>query len=228
MLVETEIFLKPGATTAIFLLGPYSISVSKLHLPIRALQRDNYSVIALGYPSAVFDTGDPKLLFKAIEQSKQYIQTSINALQKSGYSEFGFVGASLGGFVLYSSNDIPQLSWGVAIAGGDVTSAVWSFDSERYKFEAQGFTKESLAASWHKLQYPKLQNLRGRNFIMVTSRGDKTGSLEVVEECAERLRSAGARVKVIAHRKLTHRQTVIRNLARIRKLVRLARKQVSP
>ncbi len=225
MLVETREYLKPKATRAIFLLGPYGISVSKLRLPIRALLRDNYSVIALGYTLAIFDTGDPKLLFKAIEQSEKYIQDTIRTLQKKGYKEFGFVGASLGGFVLYGSlDDIPELSWGVVIAGGDITRAIWSFESERHKFEVNGFTKESLAEAWHELQHPKLKNLSGKNYIAVASKNDKTAGFKAALECIETLKAAGAQVKLISHHKLNHSQTVIRNLVRVRKLVRMARR----
>ncbi len=223
MLVETKQYLKPHTTQAIFFLCPYATPISKLHWPIRSLQRAGYSVIAIGYPESIFSTGETERLFTAVDETKEYIKDTIKDLHSQGYTEFGFVGSSLGGFVIYNClNDIPELAWGI-FGGGNITEAIWSFRAEREQFEARGLSRKDVERAWHSLQYPELGDLSTKRYILITSKGDKTASYTGAMEGFKRIKTAGPKVKIIMHRNLSHRKTVIINLLRIRGLVRKAR-----
>jgi len=225
MLIKSEIFLKSTSHRLIFFLNPYGTSIKKVRVIIKSLNRAGFSVVAYEYPLDIFKTGEPERLFQVIEENRKHIQRSIKDFQKQGYNEFGFVGSSLGAFVAYNClRDIPELQWGVMITGGSVLEAVWSFKDEREMFQSKGYTKESLAAAWHNLQYADLGDLHGKHYIGITSQADKTTPYKYAIEAFSRMQTAGAKIDLIVQRRLDHRSTVIRNLLRLNSLVRKVRR----
>lgn len=224
MLVKTQNFLQPSANTVVFFLCPYATPVRKIQWSVKSLMRAGYSVIAYEYPRIIFRSGDPAKLFQTVEETRMHITQTIKELQGRGYKEFGFFGSSLGAFIAYNClGSVPELAWGIMNTGGNITEAVWSFQAERSAFKAKGYTKDTLAKAWQPLQYPELGDLTNKNYILITSKGDKTVSYPGALECFGMIEAAGPEVQVIVHRKLSHRATVVRNLLRIRKLVKTAR-----
>jgi hypothetical protein len=217
--------MKPGAHRAVFFLGPYATPMSKLRWAIWALQRAGYSVVTYEYSREIFKTGEPERLFAAVKKTRVHIKASIKELQAEGYTEFGFVGSSLGSFIAYNCmGTIPELSWGILNTGGNLAEAIWSFQTERQHFEEKGFTLPSLKKAWHSLQYAELGDMRAKRHILITSKGDKTLDYKGALACLDLIKTAGSDVNLIMHKRLGHRATVARNLFRIQKLVKKVKK----
>jgi len=222
-MLKTDEYIHPKSGVAIFFLGPYATPMSRLDWAVQSLYRGGYTVITYEYSRKIFDSGTPDNLFTVIQATKEHVQASIKRLKTQGYTEFGFVGSSLGSFIAYNClGDIPELSWGVLNTGGNITDAIWSFASERQKFAANGYTQQSLAKAWYSMQYPELGNLSGKHYIVLASKGDKTTHYKGAVECFSRIKAAGAEVTRVTHHTFSHRATIVRNLLRIRRLVKLA------
>lgn len=115
--------------------------------------------------------------------------------------------------------DIPEFGWGVLNGGGEVAEAVWNFPTERKYFEATGYTMSKLRESWQAVQYPDLGDLRGKNFILISSHGDTTTTVENALKTRDQILNAGPNAEIIMHKRLNHVPTVALNLLRIRKHV---------
>jgi len=102
MLIRTKTFLKPKSQQVVFFMGPYGVSMGKLWWPIRSLQQSGYSVIAYEYPKAIFRTGQPERLSIAIDETRRHVKDTVAELKKQGYTDFGFMGSSLGAFIVYN------------------------------------------------------------------------------------------------------------------------------
>ena len=221
MLIKTDQSMKPGAKQVVFFFGPYGVPMSKLWLPLRSLRRAGYSVITYEYPKAIFRTGDPKQLLIAIDETRQHVRSAIDDLKKQGYTDFGFFGSSLGAFIVYNCfKATPEFGRGVLNGGGDAAEAVWSFQSERRHFEATGYTLPKLRKVWHNVQYLDLGDLTGKNFILISSHGDTTTTVENALKTRDQILNAGPNAEIIMHKRLNHVPTVAVNLLRVRKHVR--------
>jgi hypothetical protein len=224
MLVSFKEYIKPESKVAIFFLGPYDTPMIKLIRFIKKLNSSGFTVVTFEFTRDIFITGEPDKLIQVIYQTKSLIKTKIKELKKIGYTEFGFVGSSLGGFIAYNClGSIPELNWGVIIAGGNITEAIWSFETERKQFELNGISKIDLKKSWYKIQYPDLGNLKNKKFVLVTSLGDKTASYKDAIECCNLINRAGSETKLIIHKRIGHKKTVLLNLLRVKNLVKLVR-----
>ncbi|MDB5183092.1 MAG: hypothetical protein JWO47_876 [Candidatus Saccharibacteria bacterium] len=176
---------------------------------------------AYEFSNHVLDLGDPSQLIIAIKQTREVIQESVAKLKGQGYTNFGFIGSSLGSFIIYNCLAVlPELKWGIINTGGEVADAVWSDKVMRKPYEANGYTKENLQNAWSDIQYPDLGDLKGKNLLLITSISDEIVGYEGAIKCFDYIKSAGPNVEVQVHKRLGHRKTVLRNLLRLRKLVR--------
>jgi hypothetical protein len=221
MLIKIKEFMKPESKQIVFFMGPYGVPLAKLWWPIRSLQKSGYSVIAYEYPTAIFRTGDPKRLPIAIDETRCHVKEAVAKLKKQGYTDFGFMGNSLGALVVYNClKAVPELGWGILNGGGDAAEAVWNFSTERKYFEATGYTLETLRKAWLPVQYPDLGDLKGKNFILISSHGDKLTTVANALKTRDHIINAGPDAEIIMHRRMGHVSTVARNLLRAHKLVR--------
>jgi hypothetical protein len=221
MLINIKEYMRPKARQAVFFMGPYGVPLAKLWWPIRSLQRSGYSVIAYEYPTAIFRTGDPGKLPTAIDETRRHVKATVARLKKQGYTDCGFMGNSLGALIVYNClKAVPELEWGILNGGGDVAEAAWNFATERQCFEAKGYTLETLRKAWLPVQYPDLGDLRGKNFILISSHGDKLTTYANALKTRDHILNAGPDAEIIMHRRMGHVGTVARNLLRAHKLVR--------
>lgn len=221
MLVTAEDFITKGSKKAVFFLCPYGTKIERLKWAIRSLQKAGYSVVAYEFDNHILDLGDPNQLITGIKQTQSSLQEKAAGLTAQDYTNFGFVGSSIGAFIAYNCLLVlPELSWGIMNTGGNVADAVWSDEIIRKAYEANGYTKEKLQYIWHDIQYPALGDLKGTNLLLITSHADKVTGYEGAMKCFDYIKSAGPNVEVQVHKRLGHRKTVIRNLLRVRKLVR--------
>ena len=225
-LFQSEEFGIPAQTTAtIIFICPYSTPIQKVRFAIRRLLRAGYHVVAYQTTAAVFTEADPTILPELIFQIREDIRSRIAKLRPEGVTEFGFLGSSLGSFILYNciGHEIPELRWGVFNTGGNIARGVWNMPMLRQLHEARGWSLPRLEEAWADLQWPDFGRLDGCQFVFASSRRDRIAPLRNVWQYLEPMLRAGAEVSVCEVPAVGHRTTVFAGLWKGPQLVRMVR-----
>ena len=201
-------------SAAIIFICPYGTSISTVRWAIRRLRRRGYQVVAYETTTAVFTAADPAILPGLIAAVRADIKAQISRLKSQGVAEFGFVGSSLGSFILYNcvGDAVPELRWGVFNTGGDIARGMWRLDGARRAHVTRGWSLARLEAAWAGLQWPEFGRLDGCRFVFVSSRRDTIAPLDDVAQYLEPMRRAGAQVSVLEVPAIGHFTTIAAGL----------------
>jgi hypothetical protein len=209
-----------GIKKLIFFLCPYGTLIRQFKLPISSLLKAGYSVKAYDFTEQIWSNGDPQGLINAIDQVTADIKETISG--NKTYTSIGIFGSSLGSFIGFNAAaNIPEIDWFILNTGGDVAQAVWCMPNIRKYFQHQGYSESTLKNVWEVVQYPDLRNLKNKQAILITSEKDEIVPFDGAMKTFNAIIEAGPKYHLIIHKRLNHKRTVIRNLARIRKLVKL-------
>jgi pimeloyl-ACP methyl ester carboxylesterase len=213
------------ATAAIIFICPYGTSISTVRWAIRRLRRGGYHVVAYETTTAVFTAADPAILTGLIAAVRTDIKAQISRLKSEGVAEFGFLGSSLGSFILYNcvGDAVPELRWGVFNTGGDIAQGMWRLDGARRAHVARGWSLDRLEAAWAGLQWPEFGRLDGCRFVFVSSPRDTIAPLAGVAQYLEPMRRAGAQVSVLEVPAIGHFTTIAAGLWRAPRFVAMVR-----
>ncbi len=182
--------------------------------------RLGYSVEAYEFKESIWSAGDPNGLISAIDQVCSSLQSKISGLSTN--TTVGIFGSSLGAFIGYNCMArIPEVDWCVMNTGGDVAQAVWRMPHIREYFKKTNYNEETLRSAWSRLQYPDLANYKNKRVLLISSHSDEIVPFDGAIRTFNAIIEARPKHKVILHKRLNHKRTVIRNLARTRKLVKL-------
>jgi hypothetical protein len=225
-LFQSEEFGKssPAAATVIFVC-PYSTPIQKVRFAIRRLLGAGYQVVAYQTTTAVFTEADPMILPELISEVREDIRSRIAKLMADGVTEVGFLGSSLGSFILYNciGRQIPELRWGVFNTGGDIARGVWSMPALRQRHEERGWSLPRLEEAWAELQWPDFGRLDGCRFVFAGSRRDTVAPLRNIAQYLGPMLRAGADVSVYEVPATSHRTAVIVGLWKGPQLVQRVR-----
>jgi len=204
---------------------PYSAPIQRVLFAIRRLLRAGYHVVAYETTAAVFTEADPMILPEVISQVREDIRSRIAKLTSEGVTEFGFLGSSLGSFILYNcvGHGIPELRWGVFNTGGNIARGLWNMTTLRQVHEARGWSLPRLEEAWAELQWPDFGRLDGCRFVFSSSRRDTVAPLRNISEYLGPMLQAGAEVSVYEVPAISHRTTVIVGLWKGPQLIRMVR-----
>jgi hypothetical protein len=214
----------PATATVIFVC-PYSTAIQKVHFAILRLLRAGYHVVAYQTTTAVFTEADPIILPELISQVREDIRSRIAKLTAEGITEFGFLGSSLGSFILYNciGREIPELRWGVFNTGGNIARGVWNMPALRQQHEERGWSLPRLEEAWTELQWPDFGQLDGCRFVFASSRRDRVAPLSNIPQYLGPMLRAGAEVSVYEVPAISHRTAVIVGLWKGPQLIRRVR-----
>jgi pimeloyl-ACP methyl ester carboxylesterase len=209
------------APAAIIFICPYGTSISAVRWAIRRLRRDGCHVVAYETTTAVFMAADPAILPDLIAGVRADIRSQIARLSSEGVTEFGFVGSSLGSFILYNciGDAVPELRWGVFVTGGDIAQGMWRLERARQQHISRGWSLDRLEAAWAGVQWPRFERLDGCRFVFVSSRRDTIAPLDNIAQYLEPMRRAGAQVSVREVPALGHLTTIVAGLWRAPRFV---------
>lgn len=220
MLYSSTEYKTKNASKLVFFLCPYGFKLRGFKIPIRKLQKAGFAVIGYDFSKSVLSRGDPAILARCIDEVRTDAAQQIAAYKTAGFTSFGFFGSSLGAFIGYNLLTLADLKWGVMNTGGGVADAIWSKRDLRDVYIPRGYTFESLEQTWLPLQYPEFPSLKNRRLLMITSTNDKMIPQKSSIKCFDHLKAAGADVRYIKLRGLSHGATVLYNLSRIIRLVK--------
>jgi len=214
------------ATATVFFVCPYSTPIQKVRFAIQRLLRAGYHVVAYQTTASVFTAADPMILPELISQVRHDIRSRIAKLTAEGITESGFLGSSLGSFILYNciGREIPELRWGVFNTGGNIARGVWNMPALRQQHEERGWSLPRLEEAWTALQWPDFGRLDGCRFVFASSRRDGIAPLRNISQYLGPMLRAGAEVSVYEVPAIGHRTTVIAGLWKAPQLVRLVRR----
>jgi hypothetical protein len=213
------------AGPAIIFICPYGTSISAVRWAIRRLRRDGYRVVAYETTTAVFMAADPAMLPDLIAGVRDDIKSQLARLKSEGVTEFGFVGSSLGSFILYNciGDAVPELRWGVFNTGGDIAQGMWRLDGARRAHVLRGWSLERLEEAWAGLQWPQFGRLDDCRFVFVSSRRDTIAPRDNIAQYLEPMRRAGAQVSVREVAAIGHLTTIVAGLWRAPRFVATVR-----
>jgi hypothetical protein len=213
------------AVPAIVFICPYGTSISAVRWAIRRLGRGGYHVVAYETTTAVFLAADPAILPDLIAGLRDDIKAQLARLKSEGVTEFGFVGSSLGSFILYNcvGDAVPELRWGVFVTGGDIAQGMWRLDGARQAHVRRGWSLDRLEEAWAGLQWPEFGRLDGCRFVFVSSRRDTIAPLDNIAEYLEPMRRAGAQVSVREVPAIGHLTTIVAGLWQAPRFVAMVR-----
>jgi len=199
------------ATATVFFVCPYSTPIQKVRFAIQRLLRAGYHVVAYQTTASVFTAADPMILPELISQVRHDIRSRIAKLTAEGITESGFLGSSLGSFILYNciGREIPELRWGVFNTGGNIARGVWNMPALRQQHEERGWSLPRLEEAWTALQWPDFGRLDGCRFVFASSRRDKVAPLSNISQYLGPMLRAGAEVRVYEVPAISHRTAVI-------------------
>jgi hypothetical protein len=214
-----------GARAAIIFICPYGTAISTVLWAVQRLCRDGYRVVAYETTTAVFTAGDPAILPELITAVRADITAQISRLRSEGVTEFGFVGSSLGSFILYNcvGDAVPELRWGVFNTGGDIAQGMWRLDGARQAHVRRGWSLARLEAAWAGVQWPEFGRLDGCRFVFVSSRRDTIAPLGDIAGYLGPMRRAGAQVSVLEVPAIGHFSTIVAGLWRAPRFVAMVR-----
>jgi len=220
-----EFGVSTRTTATIIFICPYSAPIQRVLFAIRRLLRAGYHVVAYETTTAVFTEADPMILPEVISQVREDIRSRIAKLTSEGVTEFGFLGSSLGSFILYNcvGHGIPELRWGVFNTGGNIARGLWNMTTLRQVHEARGWSLPRLEEAWAELQWPDFGRLDGCRFVFSSSRRDTVAPLRNISEYLGPMLQAGAEVSVYEVPAISHRTTVIVGLWKGPQLIRMVR-----
>ena len=200
----------PTTATVIFVC-PYSTPIQKVRFAIQRLLRAGYHVVAYQTTASVFTEADPMILPVLISQVRDDIRSRIAKLRAAGITEFGFLGSSLGSFILYNciGHQIPELRWGVFNTGGNIARGVWNMPALRQQHEERGWSLPRLEEAWRAVQWPDFGRLDGCRFVFASSRRDSVAPLSNISQYLGPMLRAGAEVSVYEVPAISHRTAVI-------------------
>jgi pimeloyl-ACP methyl ester carboxylesterase len=213
------------AGPAIIFICPYGTSIAAVRWAIGRLRREGCHVVAYETTTAVFMSADPAILPDLIAGVRDDIRSQIARLKSEGVTEFGFVGSSLGSFILYNcvGDAIPELRWGVFNTGGDIAQGMWRLDGARRAHVLRGWSLDRLEEAWAGLQWPPFGRLDGCRFVFVSSRRDTIAPLDDIAQYLEPMRRAGAQVSVREVPAIGHLTTIVAGLWRAPRFVAMVR-----
>jgi pimeloyl-ACP methyl ester carboxylesterase len=209
----------------IFFICPYGTAISTVRWAVRRLGRDGCRVVAYETTTAVFLDGDPEILTGLITAVRADITAQIARLKSEGVTDFGFVGSSLGSFILYNcvGDAVPELRWGVFNTGGDIARGMWRLEGARRAYVRRGWSLARLEAAWAGVQWPEFGRLDGCRFVFVSSRRDTIAPLDDIAGYLEPMRQAGAQVSVLEVPAIGHFSTIVAGLWRAPRFVAMVR-----
>jgi pimeloyl-ACP methyl ester carboxylesterase len=209
------------ASAAIIFICPYGTSIAAVRWAIRRLRRDGYHIVAYETTTTVFMAADPEILPDLIAGVRADIRSQIARLSSEGVTEFGFVGSSLGSFILYNciGDAVPELRWGVFVTGGDIAQGMWRLEGARQQHISRGWSLDRLEAAWAGVQWPPFGRLDGCRFVFVSSRRDTIAPLDNIAQYLEPMRRAGAQVSVREVPAIGHLTTIVAGLWRAPRFV---------
>ncbi len=209
----------------IIFICPYGTSISTVRWAIGRLRRDGYHVVAYETTTLVFMAADPVILPDLIAAVRDDIRARLARLKAEGVTEFGFVGSSLGSFILYNcvGDAVPELRWGVFVTGGDIAQGMWRLDGARQAHVRRGWSLDRLAGAWAEVQWPQFGRLDGCRFVFVSSRRDTIAPLDNIAGYLGPMLRAGAQVSVREVPAVGHLTAIVSGLWRAPRFVAMVR-----
>lgn len=191
-------------------------TISQFLKHIKFLQKNGFRIVAFEYDPLILTAGEPDRLLKVFDELLQAVQNDM-----SGRKVAGIYGISLGtflGFNILARTEIKRALFNTGPA--KLARIVWeteAFTQAKAMFIKNGFEQKDIDQIWKDLEPPSIApGLTGKDIICMNSTGDEVVTPPIYRQAITLLKDGGVKIELIESKRFGHRNTIIRNLLRLR------------